>query len=404
MPKRIKFEGKTHVFPDDFSDAEISSALESAHPAEAPKPAPQDPGIMDKVWESVKGFGRGLMSLPQFAAEISKLSPLSSEGNQLGKAKEMIVDPVLRQHEKARQDVAEGNPGKAALRGTVGSIPLVGPALLDQSERIADPATRYGAIGEVVGQAAIPEAIGMARQAPGVIARAPGQAVAAVESAVKSPGAVQLIEGIPEVIGGSAMVGHGNLLHGLPVAGRGLSQVIEGLRARSAAKKAATAEPVAQSPAPVVETPAPAPAEPAAAPKMAGAAVEQMRGQPVDAAKAQRVAQAAEALGDLGTADLKPSETIPAETFEADARGAKAEAVARKLFENGIDSATLTSKMTIPQWKELFKGLGENEPGASSGDPSVTIGKTLEKLRDMERAARPKAAKAVNIRRSKGTK
>ena len=32
MPKRITFEGQTHVFPDDFTDDEISAALESAPP------------------------------------------------------------------------------------------------------------------------------------------------------------------------------------------------------------------------------------------------------------------------------------------------------------------------------------------------------------------------------------
>ncbi len=35
MPKTVMFEGKTHVFPDDFTDREISDALSSSHPSGA---------------------------------------------------------------------------------------------------------------------------------------------------------------------------------------------------------------------------------------------------------------------------------------------------------------------------------------------------------------------------------
>src|SRR4051812_14192061 len=32
MPKTIEFDGKQHVFPDDFSDADISAALSTGQP------------------------------------------------------------------------------------------------------------------------------------------------------------------------------------------------------------------------------------------------------------------------------------------------------------------------------------------------------------------------------------
>ncbi len=41
MPKKITFEGATHVFPDDFSDEEISLALQSMHPLASDKSIPQ---------------------------------------------------------------------------------------------------------------------------------------------------------------------------------------------------------------------------------------------------------------------------------------------------------------------------------------------------------------------------
>jgi hypothetical protein len=43
MPKLIQFEGQTHKFPDDFTDAEISQALSQPAPvAQAAKPNPFD--------------------------------------------------------------------------------------------------------------------------------------------------------------------------------------------------------------------------------------------------------------------------------------------------------------------------------------------------------------------------
>jgi hypothetical protein len=40
MPQTIQFEGQTHVFPDDFTSADIQHALISVPSSQAPAPAP----------------------------------------------------------------------------------------------------------------------------------------------------------------------------------------------------------------------------------------------------------------------------------------------------------------------------------------------------------------------------
>lgn len=59
MPKTIRYEGQTHQFPDDFSDADIQAALSMAQPA---KPAPAQSGILDVAADAATGVGKGVLS------------------------------------------------------------------------------------------------------------------------------------------------------------------------------------------------------------------------------------------------------------------------------------------------------------------------------------------------------
>lgn len=45
MPKRVEFEGVVHEFPDDFTDAEIASALGGDQPAQGKASMPATPGV-----------------------------------------------------------------------------------------------------------------------------------------------------------------------------------------------------------------------------------------------------------------------------------------------------------------------------------------------------------------------
>jgi len=103
---------------------------------------------------------------------------------------------------------------------------------------------------------------------------------------------------------------------------------------------------------------------------------------------------AAEALGDLGTSDLKPAEDFPApEHYQSKAQIDKARRVAEQLKQHGITSEDMALlEHDDPAWNTLFEGLGENGPGKFSGDPKQTVAQTLLHLRELEKMDTPKAA------------
>lgn len=105
---------------------------------------------------------------------------------------------------------------------------------------------------------------------------------------------------------------------------------------------------------------------------------------------------AAEALGDLGTADLKPETPFPApEHYQAKAQVDKARAVAEQLHKHGIPSEDMALlESDEPFWTQLFEGVGEHGPGKYSGDPKATVAQTLLHLRELEKAARKGAQEA----------
>ncbi len=117
--------------------------------------------------------------------------------------------------------------------------------------------------------------------------------------------------------------------------------------------------------------------------------------------KVQSIAeQLRDAMNESGTAPTEGPEAISGKAYEADARSSKAEVVAKALHENGISYSDARNLMEVGQWKQLFKDLGQTEPGASSGNPAATIEQTLVKLKKLYDADKPaEAPKPRNIRR-----
>src|SRR6185295_4947282 len=62
MPQQIQFEGNTHEFPDDFSQADISKALVSLHPAETGQAKVPDQTVGHFLNRAVLGTASGLLS------------------------------------------------------------------------------------------------------------------------------------------------------------------------------------------------------------------------------------------------------------------------------------------------------------------------------------------------------
>ncbi len=118
--------------------------------------------------------------------------------------------------------------------------------------------------------------------------------------------------------------------------------------------------------------------------------------------KVQSIAeQLRDSMAESGSLPTETPEGISGKAYEADARGAKAEVVAKALHENGISYKDASSLMEVSDWKQLFRDLGQKEPGASTGDPSPTIQQTLLKLKKLYDAEKPAATPKPNIRRRK---
>lgn len=164
--------------------------------------------------------------------------------------------------------------------------------------------------------------------------------------------------------------------------------VLEGLT-----KPAATPEvPVQPGPA----TPAPASAAEVAASTPAP-----------KAAMSPEVSAAAEALKvemekPGGSAPVeKPASGPGPDAYEAEGRHLKSDAVAQKLFEHGVSSSDLKLlEANHPMWEQLFKSIGEHEPGKFSGDPVRTVEQTIVKLRNLEKGRVAKSVPAKPVGRA----
>jgi hypothetical protein len=112
MPQRIKFEGTVHVFPNDFSDADISAALGSG--SESPRGS--SGSVLGPVIGAASNAGRNALV---HAGEEIATAPA------VGKAVGMLSKPVAQAAARAI-GVTGGLPGYVA--GEALSNPAVGKA------------------------------------------------------------------------------------------------------------------------------------------------------------------------------------------------------------------------------------------------------------------------------------
>ena len=170
MPKRIRYEGKVHVFPDDFTDADIQQALSSTHTDASKTSAPQQPwsdqalsfgkdvakgalaGAASTVFHGGDLIRRGLgmeriIDTPQVRSEIT---PPSSAGGKLGFGGEQAAEyflpigPEIKGAGLARAALRTG--AEAARSGAIGLAQTGSP-------RGGGTAAALGAGGALVGEA-----------------------------------------------------------------------------------------------------------------------------------------------------------------------------------------------------------------------------------------------------------
>lgn len=121
MPKQVEFDGQVHEFPDDFTDADISKALASAHP-QAPA---RNPNIPDALPDTPKDFftnPKYQQGTPKYKAESARAASAPS-GIKGG---ESILDEGKRVAKSVLGPAAQGLAGVAentysGLTGLVGS-------------------------------------------------------------------------------------------------------------------------------------------------------------------------------------------------------------------------------------------------------------------------------------------
>lgn len=123
-----------------------------------PPPVQAGPtGFWQNAAEMAKGVGEGLLAIPKQFAALSELVPGATDGNQLEKAKQMFIDPIAAQQQKARQEIDSGSRVIGPLRSIVGSVPVVGPMVADMAEGLADPKRSARTAGNIIGMIATPE-------------------------------------------------------------------------------------------------------------------------------------------------------------------------------------------------------------------------------------------------------
>lgn len=171
MPQLIQFEGQTHEFPDDFTQEEISSALNSAYPP----PKPEPPGVLASA-----GLGAAGSILPSagFAAVAPPLAALGAEAGSfagpvgstvgaiaapliggglvagaIGMGQEDLLKKYLPKnlYDKLtglRQAAQEAHPTATTIGGVVGALPTMEAALPKLAE-LPMRAALGGAVGAI---------------------------------------------------------------------------------------------------------------------------------------------------------------------------------------------------------------------------------------------------------------
>ncbi len=179
---------------------------------------------------------------------------------------------------------------------------------------------------------------------------------------------------------------------------------IDAPRVRSPySSNAAIRPPLAEPNPPLPEQPAPQPRGGPVRPPLAGdsPAAESITKATIKP-EAQPFAQELyDSLKERGALPTDPPEDLSPKAYEAVARSGKGGRVAKYLYDQRYTPESVRKQITVPQWKELFKALGENEPGASSGDPTSTIQQAQVILKKLYDAEKPAATPKPNIRRRK---
>lgn len=150
---------------DDWQNVNDWQDVGDAGPTAGPKP---DPGFLHGLWDStVGGVGSAIKryGIDKAAQDYTDLKQASQEGHYGDAAKAVIssafpgipvvkdvVNGMIGQGSQAIDAAKRGDYPRAALHA-VGVVPLVGPAIAETGENIADPNTRAYGIGQGVGAA-----------------------------------------------------------------------------------------------------------------------------------------------------------------------------------------------------------------------------------------------------------
>lgn len=186
MSKRIEFEGSVHEFPDDFSDADIAKALQSAHPTPAPQSGSWLGSMASNLWNEVNPIGQ-IKSLANATAH--PIDTIQSIGQAHADVAKKAEDSFKR------GDYAEG------VRHAIGYLlPVLGPALDARGDQ-AQRGDVGGAVGGTLGMAA--NLLG-----PAAAAKYAPSAIKAIPSAIRNlnnpveEAALQSVEGkVPMSVG-----------------------------------------------------------------------------------------------------------------------------------------------------------------------------------------------------------
>jgi hypothetical protein len=166
MPKRIEFEGKTHVFPDDFTDAEIRTALSSLPAPPRPTAQPGQPvqGMAEIASHPLMGAMRSrARQLPELLALPGGFVPgpvgigMSAVGGAAGEA---LRQPLMGEEfdvgrmgiEGAKQGAFSAGGGLAARAVGAAVRPLAAP-LMRRALRVGPLAAGTTTPGQLAQQA-----------------------------------------------------------------------------------------------------------------------------------------------------------------------------------------------------------------------------------------------------------
>jgi hypothetical protein len=142
MPKTINFEGQTYSLPDDASDQEILNFVQAHQSDQAPytalyakpQPAPQvaaPPPSAQTIPQRIANYALQNNPVTDVARDVwNVLTGKPAQPDAVAPLTEQR-DAMAAQQAKALQEWRSGgDKGLAAMRGVVGSIPVVGPTAM----------------------------------------------------------------------------------------------------------------------------------------------------------------------------------------------------------------------------------------------------------------------------------